>query len=186
MKNSDNQKISVLGEITANFYDQSTLTEEDRKFNKAILNLREKYPEVMKHYRLGELKTTDKHKNVICNAGFAKITEALGNNEAKTIYINKMALGTGTGTPAATDTTLFTESYRNDTASGTDVSNVLYLTAYYTETECDGTYTEFGNFIGGTASADSGSLWSHIAGLNWVKSDTVVLVVSAKYTFASV
>lgn len=96
-----------------------------------------------------------------------------------------MALGTGVGTPGASDTTLSTEAYRNDTASCTDSSNILYLTAYYTETECDGTYTEFGNFIGGTDDPDTGSLWSHIAGFSWVKPNTAVLVVSCQYTFAS-
>jgi hypothetical protein len=181
----NNSNIKITGEITAKFYNQKNLSRGKKIVNKMILRLRKRIPALMKLYFLGEKTREDKHKNVICNAGFAKITEALGNNEAKTIYINKMALGTGTGTPAATDTTLFTEAYRNDTASGTDVSNVLYLTAYYTETECDGTYTEFGNFIGGTGDADSGSLWSHIAGLNWVKSDTVVIVISCKYTFQS-
>lgn len=97
-----------------------------------------------------------------------------------------MALGTGAATPSAADVKLVTESYRNNTASGTSKDNESYLTAYFTETECNGTYTEFGNFIGGGAGADSGSLWSHIGGLNWVKTNLIVLVVSCKYTFASV
>lgn len=180
------QNVSVLGEITAQFYDQSNLTWVDKLFNQGIDKLRKKFPRLIEFYRLGKLIKTDKRKNVICNAGFSIITHALGNNDSHNCYINKMALGTGAGTPAAANTTLFTEVYRNDTASGTDVSNVLYATAYFTEIECNGTYTEFGNFIGGTASADSGSLWSHIASLNWVKTNTIVLVVSCKYTFASV
>lgn len=181
-----NQNVGVLGEITAQFYDQSCLTWLDKQFNKLILKIRSTYPAIMKLYRLGELIKTDFHKNVICNAGFNKICHALGDNNAHNVYINKMVLGTGAGTPAAADVALFTESYRNDTASATDASNIVYLTAYFTEVECDGTYTEFGNFIGGAAGSDSGSLWSHIAGLNWVKSDTTVLVVSCKYTLASV
>jgi hypothetical protein len=181
----DNQNVKVLGEITAKRYDQSTLTWIERLFNRGIEKLRKQFPKLIEFYRLGKLLDVDYHKNVICNAGFATLTHALGDNNAHNCYINKMALGTGTPTPAATDVKLTTEAYRNATASGTDVSNVLYCTAYFTETECNGTYTEFGNFIGGTASADTGSLWSHIAGFSWVKSNTIVLVVSCKYTFAS-
>jgi len=179
------QKPIVIGEITARFYDQSRLNWFERQSNTWLNRMRKRFPSLMRFYRLGKLIKTDKRKNVICNAGFAKVTHALGDNNDHNIYINKMALGTGVATPAATDVKLVTESYRNNTASGSDVSNILYLTAYFTETECDGTYKEFGNFIGGGAGADSGSLWSHIGGLTWVKSNTVVLVVSCKYTFSS-
>lgn len=184
--NAISTNVSVIGEITARFYDQSSLNWFERESNKWLSKLRKNFPKLMRFYRLGKLVKTDKHKNVICNAGFNQVCHALGDNNSHNIYINKMALGTGAGTPAASDIKLSTEAYRNDTASATDDSNVVYLTAYFTEVECDGTYTEFGNFIGGGAGADSGSLWSHIAGLNWVKSDTIVLVVSCKYTFASV
>jgi hypothetical protein len=173
------------GEITARFYDQSSLNWFDRKSNEWLSKMRTRFPRLMRYYRLGKLIRQDKHKNVICNAGFNKVCHALGDNNSHNLYINKMALGTGAGTPAAADVALYTEAYRNDTASATDAANVVYLTAYYTEIECNGTYTEFGNFIGGGAGADSGSLWSHIAGLNWVKSNTIVLVVSCKYTHVS-
>jgi hypothetical protein len=181
----DNQNISITGEITADFYDQSTLSWWEEQSNKWLLKMRDKFPKIMRFYRLGKLIRKDKHKNVICNAGFNAITRLLTNDTTYTGYINKMALGTGAGTPAASDSALYTESYRNDTASGTTDSNVAYLTAYFTETECSGTYTEFGNFIDGAAGSGTGQLWSHIAGLSWVKNSTTVLVVSCKYTFVS-
>jgi hypothetical protein len=99
--------------------------------------------------------------------------------------INKMLLGTGSSVPAPIDTQLVNESYRNATASATASGNVAYLTAYYTENECDGTYIEFGNVIDGADGINTGLLWSHIGGLNWVKTNMMVLVVSCKYTFAS-
>lgn len=184
----DDKKAKVKGEITAKFYDQSKLTKFSKFINRQILKFRTRWPEIMRFYILGPLKAVDQHTNVICNAGFNCLAKILigdsgysGNGE-----INKMALGTGVAvTPAASDTTLDTEDYRNDTASGTTSSNVAYLTAYFSEAECDDTYTEFGNFIDGEAGVDTGSLWSHIGSLNWVKDDTTVLVVSCKYTMAS-
>lgn len=181
-----NQSIAVKGEITAKFYDQTTLMEWQVWINKLISKFRKIFPKVMKFYQLGKLKKIDKYKNVICNAGFNTITKRMTGDVTYSVTVNKMLLGTGAGTPAASDTQLFTESYRNDTASGTDDNNIAYLTAYYTETEVTGTFTEFGNVIDGTATANTGQLWSHIAGLNWNKTSSVVLVVSCKYTFQSV
>jgi hypothetical protein len=189
MNITHNETPRVKGEITAKIYDQSKLNWLQKKINALLNRYRKRFPELMKFYQLGSLKFVDEHKNVICNAGFNCICKILTGDTgyAGDGKINKMALGTGTGiTPAASDTTLDTEDYRNDTASATASSNIAYLTAYFTEAECDGTYTEFGNFIDGEAGADTGSLWSHIAGLNWVKDDTVVLVVSCRYTLASV
>lgn len=183
-----NNNVKLLGEITAKFYDQSGLSEVEKTINRFIIKNRNRIPFIMKLYRLGELAGTDIHKNVICNPGFGAIAKILvgdstytGNGE-----INKAALGTGAGTPGASDTGLFTESYRNNIASGSASANVAYLTAFYTEAECNGTYTEFGNFIDGLAGAGTGLLWSHIAGLNWVKDTNTVIVVSCKYTLTSV
>jgi len=181
-----NENIKVLGEITARFYDQTTLLAWQNWLNKLILKIRNHWAGVMKFYQLGQLIQTDAHKNVICNNGFNAIARRLANDTTYTGIINKMLLGTGVGSAAATDTQLITEAYRNAIASGTASANIAYLTAYYTEAECNGTYKEFGNVIDGTASANTGQLFSHLAGLTWVKDATTVLVVDCKYTFASV
>jgi hypothetical protein len=177
------QNIKATGEITAKFYDQSRLEEWQKQLNEFLRNCGN--ARMMKHYQLGELVEVDEHKNIICNAGFNAVTKRLTGVLTYSGTVNKMALGTGVGTAGAGDTKLITEVYRNNTASGTDDSNVAYLTAYFTEAECQGTYTEFGNFIDGTASADTGKLWTHLTGLNWVKTNLVTLVVSCKYTFVT-
>ncbi len=146
---------------------------KNRKFN------------LMAEYKLGPLVRSDKKYNVICNAGFQAVGEILSGVYGSSGEINYMALGDGAGTPAASDTVLFNEVYRNATASGTVAGNILYLTAFYTESETDGTYTEFGNFIDGTGSADSGQLWTHVNTGGWTKAATEVLIVDCKYTFTS-
>jgi hypothetical protein len=187
MKQS-NEKAKVVGEITAKFYDQSQLSYGQTKFNKILESLREFIGNkaFQKLYILGPLQLVDEHKNVICNAGFNAITKLLTGDTTYTGEINKALLGTGTtGSASPADTTLETESYRNDIASATDDSNIAYLTAFFTETEVSGTFTEFGNCIDGTGTVDTGQLWSHLKGLNWVKDTSTALVISCKYTFAS-
>lgn len=185
----------MLGEITAKFYDQSTLNFIERKINKMIDWGKNETPRIVrafvnKHffnlYRFGVLKRVDEHKNVICNDGFNAITRLLAGDATYTGEINKALLGTGTtGSADASDTELETETYRNDIASATASSNIALLTAFFTEVEVTGTFTEFGNVIDGTGSVDTGQLWSHLKGLNWVKDSSTALVISCKYTFVS-
>ncbi|MFW6174039.1 MAG: hypothetical protein ACOC5T_09870, partial [Elusimicrobiota bacterium] len=144
----DKQKIKIKGIIQAKVWKQ----------NNPLLRIWNKIVEFLfsgnmryKLYRKGRvIKEYPKKKNVICNAGFERIVKRLANDVGSISYLNYMALGTGTPTPSASDTTLDTESYRNETASAIGSGDTLYATAFYTEAEVDGTFTEFGNFIGGS------------------------------------
>ena len=176
-------QIKVKGEITARCYDQTTLSFFDHLWNKMVkfLGL-----DVMTWYKFGALKWADKKTNVVCNVGFQAVGEILTGTYASTGEINYAALGTGLTAVSAGDTQLTTETYRNAMFSGTVSSNVAYLTAVYTETETSGTFEEFGNFIDGTGTANSGSIWTHVLTGGWVKTLTDVLVVDQKYTFSSI
>lgn len=76
--------------------------------------------------------------------------------------INYTALGTGTTTPANGNTQLATETYRKQVSSETNADNVAYVTAFYTATEVTGTFYEHGLFCNGSASANSGVLFSRV------------------------
>ena len=185
-----NQNVKVKGEITAKFYDQSVLSFGKKLVNKWINFVVKKGWKDRKfltdHYILGRLKQVSVNKNIICNAGFEIVCKRLAGTEIGTGEINKMALGTGTAVAAVANVKLVAESYRNDTASGVGSANVAYVTAYFTEDEVSGTFKEFGNFINGTAGADSGYLWSRITGITWQKDNVTTLVVDMKYSFASI
>jgi hypothetical protein len=86
------------------------------------------------------------------------------------------ALGTGTSSPAAGNTQLQTEAYRNSIASRTGSSNVSFLTAFYSATETFGTYTEAGIFINATGVANSGILLSRVS-INVAKTNTQTLTM---------
>lgn len=186
IKKHTKENAHAIGDITARFYDQSRLTRKDRLFNKMIAKLRPMFPGIMRYYILGNLVQEQRRFNVICNSGFNALIKRLVGDATYTGHINKALLGTGSGAASANDTQLITEDYRNDMASGTDSSNVVLLTAFFTETECSGVYTEFGNVIDGDENPNTGRLWSHLTGLNWAKDNNTVLVISQKYTFISV
>ncbi len=184
------EKVKLQERITAKFYDQRTLSQWQKAVNKMLVKLRKtkllKGYDFSKLYQFGKLIKTDEKNNVICDAGFNVITKRLTGDTTYTGFINKALLGTGTtGGASASDTQLEVETYRNDVASGTDSGNIAILTILFTETEVAGTFTEFGNCIDGTTVADTGQLWSHVKGLNWVKDNATALVVSCKYTFVS-
>lgn len=100
-------------------------------------------------------------ENLVPIVGRAVLTARLAGTLTYTGTVNKAALGTGSATPANSDTQLTTESYRNNIASATYADNIAYLTAFYTAAECNGTYAEVGLFIDGTASANTGQMFSH-------------------------
>lgn len=186
LKKFTKENAHAIGDITARFYDQSKLTKRDRIFNLLLEKIRPIFPRVMNHYILGNLVQEQRRFNVICNNGFNALIKRLVGDITYTGHINKALLGTGAGAASASDTQLIAEAYRNDMASGTDNSNAVILTAFFTETECAGTYTEFGNVIDGDENQNTGRLWSHLTGLNWSKDNNTVLVISQKYTFISV
>jgi hypothetical protein len=186
IKKHTKENAHAIGDITAKFYNQSKLSKKDRLFNGLIAKLRPMFPGIMRFYILGDLVQEQRRFNVICNGGFNALIKRLVGDVTYTGHINKALLGTGSGTASASDTQLITEDYRNDMASGTDNSNAVILTAFFTETECSGTYTEFGNVIDGDGNPNTGKLWSHLTGLNWAKDNNTVLVISQKYTFISV
>ena len=114
--------------------------------------------------------------NLVPTIGRRSIARRLANDTTDTLIVNYGALGSDC-TPADNgDTVLGTEVYRNEIASRTFSNNLAYLTFFYTATEDDGTYEEFGMFIDGTGAADSGVMFNHNIA-QWVKSNSESLTV---------
>lgn len=136
-----------------------------------------------KDLRLTQIKE-EKYHNVICKVGISRLMAGLVGKNAnlEDMAINYCALGDGTGTPNTNDTTLFNEVYRNTIASGEYASNQINITAFYTQSETSGTYKEFGTFIEGTASADTGAIFGKLGPVTWTKSTSDYLLVDVRYT----
>lgn len=140
-------------------------------------------------YTKGEVVEERSYSNVICNDGFEAVGKQLAGTTTGALELNYMAFGTGTGTPSASDSTLFSEQYRATTSSASASGNELIATVFISESEYPSsgsvTITEFGNFIEGSSSKDTGSLWTHIAGLSWTKDNSTSLTVDCSYVFSS-
>lgn len=129
---------------------------------------------------LGEV--WEKH-NLVATTGRNVIARRLAGNTTYTGTINYGALGTAVSpSPSNSSTQLGTEAYRKLASSYAYSNNIAYVDFYYAASDCNGTYTEFGNFIDGTGSANSGQLFSYISTGGWVKSSLQSLFVSCQYT----
>ena len=184
--NQVKSKLQIVGEISVQARKQSNFLL--KKWNLMLRSL-EALGIITRHtlerfYAKGALVREYNVKNIIATAGLNAICQILAGDYADTGAITHMALGDGVGTPAVGDTVLFNEVYRNATASSTSSSNVAICTAFYTETEIDGTFTEFGNFIDGTGTVDTGLLWSHV-NVAWTKSNTETYTVACRYTLTN-
>lgn len=123
--------------------------------------------------------------NLVVTAGKAAIANhiASGAPSPSALRVNKIAIGTGTNSPAAGDTQLQTETFRKDTASANSVSNVATVTAFYTAAETSGTFREAGLFMGGTASANTGTLLSRVA-INITKTTAQTMTIEWTITIS--
>jgi hypothetical protein len=139
------------------------------------------YTFTLKNIHTGEKKVFTK-KNLITNAGKNYILKRLGADQfVPGMRFSHCALGTGTTAPTINDTQLQTEIYRNNMASASDNINVGYWSAFYTATETTGAYKEFGIFINGTSTANSGTLFSRVS-INITKSNVESLTIDYQLT----
>jgi len=120
--------------------------------------------------------------NLIATEGREVLARLLSGDTTYSGEINYGALGTSTTPPNNNDTQLGTEVFRKIAASQTFDQNVAFIDFFYTAGDTSGTYEEFGNFIDGTAGADTGQLFSHILTGGWTKTGSESLFVSCQYT----
>lgn len=125
----------------------------------------------------GEIKRVYEYKNLnptVMKTMIANnLVEETPDND---MAVNYVGIGSGTATPAITDTQLQTEVYRNVISSKTNANNVAYFTAFFDDTEVTGTFREAGLFADATATANSGILVSRVA-INITKSSSETLTI---------
>lgn len=90
----------------------------------------------------GNIKETRKAKNLVVAAGKTYLaSRAVGTSAS---IMSHMAIGTGTGTPVSTDTTLGTEAGRVSLASSSNSANAITYTATFPAGTGTGAITEAG------------------------------------------
>lgn len=116
--------------------------------------------------KTGEVKRVSEwSKNLIMNStgrGIQMLMERLSGSTTYTGIINYGGIGSSATAPAITDTQLTAEVARATTATATLSGNILTCKFFFADANlANGTYREFGMFVDGTASANSGRLFNH-------------------------
>lgn len=122
-------------------------------------------------------------ENITTTAGRAVSARRLAGNTTYTGIVSHTALGTNNTAPAITDTQLGTETYRKALSSGTFANNISYIETFFTASEVSGTFQEYGNFIDGSGSANSGQIFNHFL-QTITKSVTETLNVQSTITWS--
>lgn len=120
-------------------------------------------------------------ENVTCTVGRSVLAQRLSGTTTYSGTVNYGALGTDNTSAAVGDTTLGTETYRKALSSGTYSNNIAYLENFYTAAEVNGTFEEYGFFIDGTGTTDSGQLFNRFT-QSVTKSNTESLNVQSVIT----
>lgn len=131
----------------------------------------------------GRLKKSYTVHNVTCDRG--KNVQALryGNNLTYTGVINYLAVGTGAATPASSDTQLVTELARTTISSAlAPTGNQATIEYFFGSAVANGTLTEAGGFMDGTASANSGRMFDHVTLPSIVKTTAETLTITLVVT----
>lgn len=126
--------------------------------------------------------------NVVCNVGKNAIAADLAGDSTYKAQVTYIAVGTGAGTPAATDTTLFTELARVANSFDGATLNVATIQGFFNAATGNGVLTNIGAFGNGsatqaTASADTGILFSKSA-ITETKTSSQTLTVQFLYTIS--
>jgi hypothetical protein len=112
--------------------------------------------------------------NLTPTIGRNVLTRLLSGDTTYTGEINYGALGDGTTAFNNASTTLNNEIFRKLNSDASYDENIAYIDWFIASGDCaDDTYEEFGAFIDGTASADSGQAFSLTITGGWIKSGSM-------------
>jgi len=113
-----------------------------------------------------KLRETEFTSNLVMlgtNTGKSLILNRLNADNTYSLNITYGDIGTGTNTPAVSDTTLQTPTVRVAKANGSVSSNILSLFFFFSDAVlANGTYREFGSFVDGSATVSTGKIFNRV------------------------
>jgi hypothetical protein len=122
-------------------------------------------------------------RNQIILAARAEMAKQLCGTQAYTGTISYGALGSGSTAIADANTQLATEVARVAVGVASQTDDEATIDFYFSKSSTNGTYQEFGCFIDGTTSANSGLLFNRALTGGWTKSALEGMTVSVAITF---
>jgi hypothetical protein len=119
----------------------------------------------LRDIKTGKIKQIVEVHNIIPTVGLTAIARRLGNIGSKSNegMITYGAVGSGSNTPASSDTTMENEIARKLIADSENTNNVILIETYFNSSEGNGDLTKFALFgEDASASADSGTMFEHV------------------------
>ncbi len=157
-----------------------------------IRNLLKKHKTVSSLKSDGEFKDLKKsgvilgakgRHNLVVTTGRTVVARLLAGDATYSGEINYGALGSGSTAFTNASTQLNTEVYRKIASSQAYDGNIAYIDFFIAAGDVGNqTFQEFGSFIDGTASANTGQAFSLLITGGWVKSGS--MFISCKYTIS--
>lgn len=129
--------------------------------------------------RLCKSEKTVRH-NLCVLSGRSVFAGILNGEVTYTGAINYGCLGTSSTAVSDSDTQLGTEVKRKGIATRTRVNDQVTFDFYYSKSDTNGTYQEFGMVIDGTSTANTGQLFNRLLTGGWTKSSSESLTVSCQ------
>ena len=121
-------------------------------------------------------------RNIIPTTGRNVLARRLAGDTTYSGEVDYGAVGDGVTAFTNASTTLNNEIYRKQADSQAYDDNIAYIDWFIASGDtADDTFEEFGAFVDGTASADTGQAFSLLITGGWVKSGS--MFISGKYTF---
>lgn len=140
------------------------------------------YQEMIAEMRRSYFKKELVQENLICVNGRAAVMGRLANITTYTGIINYGVVGTGTNAPNESDTQLQTELARATVTSTSQTTYTAYINIFFSMASFNNTATEFATVIDGTASANTGRIWTRMKPSGgWAKSSSESMTVACVY-----
>ena len=121
-------------------------------------------------------------KNLVVATGRAVFSRLLVGDTTYSGAINYGALGTSSTAVSSGQTQLVAETKRKLFARRTRSSHQATFDFYYSKADTNGTYQEFGTFIDGDSSANSGQMFNRVLTGGWTKTDQEAMTVSITFS----
>jgi len=152
----------------------------------AFLNLAIDIPEEVYQAKVNRLKEICKFReqtfeNQIVLVGREVFARRLSNDTTYTGIVNYGALGTSATAVNDAQTTLVTEVKRKEVATYSRTTDSATLRFFYSKSDTNGTYQEFGTFIDGTSTINTGQMFNRVLTGGWVKSANESLTVTVQF-----
>lgn len=165
-----------------NFVIDSKEAEEIDSFLKLAIDIPHEIYE-QKIARLREICKVREYtfENQIVLVGREVFTRILTNDTTYTGIINYGALGTSATAISDAQTTLVAEVKRKGVAVYSRTGDSATVRFFYSKADTSGTYQEFGTFIDGTSTVDTGVMFNRVLTGGWTKSASESLTVTVQF-----